>query len=225
MEVLFLVTSVVKPKDGYTSVFSTEERRHQTIHTINTIKNKVPNAVIVVLEASHRPKTLVKFDGVIMFYIDHDLIDSAYSKSISEAKILKTFLNSDYYQELTNKSNIMVFKISGRYFLDDNFDLRNFNPLKINCRIVDTKNDPNNTHYDCMNKFTINPDICAVTTLFSFPSDMTDFFLTRLQYVIDIIPQVGSDIEHHIFKNVSDLHNIDLLGISGTQTAGRFVAY
>ena len=224
MDVLFLVTSLVKPNDGYCSVFTMEERFQQTKNTINSIKNKVPNAVIVVLEASHT--SLVMFNDVFMFYIDHCLIDNPFSKSIGEAKILQIFLNSDCYKNLTKTSNFLVFKISGRYFLDDNFDIRNFHRHEINCRILDTKNDPNDTHYDVMDKITKNPDICTVTTLFSFPSEMTEFFLTRLQYVIDIIPRGGKDIEHRIFEgHVHNLHNIDLIGISGTQTTGRFVTY
>jgi hypothetical protein len=222
MDVLFLVTSLVKPKDAYNSVFSTEERFQQTIHTINTIKNKVPHALIVVLEASHGPKTLVMFNDVFMFYIDHDLIDNPYSKSMGEAKILQIFLTSDCYKNLTKTSNYMVFKISGRYFLDDNFDMEKFHPDKINCRIIDTKNDPNDIHDD---NIQTKPDICTVTSLFSFPSKITEVLLKRLEYVIDTIPRVGSDINHHIFKHVPNLYNIDLIGIAGTQTTGRFVKY
>lgn len=221
MGVLFLVTSLVKPKDGYNSVFSTEERFQQTIHTINTIRKKVPDALIVVLEASHGPKTLVMFDDVFMFYIDHALIENPYSKSIGEAKILQIFLNSECYKNLTKTSDYMVFKISGRYFLDDNFDIGKFHPYKINSRAVNTKNDPNHGHMNT------NPDMCTVTSLFSFPSEMTDFFLERLQHVIDVIPRVGSDIEHHLFHSVASdiIHNMDIIGISGIQTTGSFVKY
>ena len=217
MGILFLVTSIVKQKDCEKD--QTEERFQQTIHTIQTIKKKVPDAIIVVLEASHGCKTLVMFADVFMFYIDHELIDNPNSQ---EATILQIFLNSDCYKNLTHTTNYMVFKISGRYFLNDHFDFAKFHPYKINCRIIDAKNDPNDTHYDVGHKMTAAPDICAVTYLFSFPSEMTDFILKRLQFVLDCSEK------HHIFKHVSDdiIHNTDVIGISGTQSAtGRFVAY
>ena len=47
---LFMITSLVNVNPGYVSVFTTEQRYLQTSNTIQSIRNKVPNAKIVVLE-------------------------------------------------------------------------------------------------------------------------------------------------------------------------------
>jgi hypothetical protein len=50
---LFLVTSAIKPLD---SVFFTDEQRmHQTIDTLISIRKKVPKSIIILAEASFNP--------------------------------------------------------------------------------------------------------------------------------------------------------------------------
>ena len=220
---LFMITSLINVNPGYCSVFTSEERYEQTLNTIQSIRNKVPNAKIVVLEASFGDKKII-FDDVIMYYVDNSQI--CYHKSIGEATILKNFLNSTVYKSLIRDENYIVCKISGRYYLDDNFNIQNFDNNKINCRLIDTQNDPNNKDYD-INKIIINPDICGVTSLFGFPSTMTEYINERLQYVIEHISYFGNDIEHILFKNISmdKINNIPIIGISGFITSGIFLSY
>jgi len=221
--VLFIITSLVKVKDNYVSAFTADERYKQTLNTIHSIRSRMPYARIVVVEASHS-NTPIVFEGVIMYYVDNATLGD--SKSIGEATILKTFISSSLYESLTCERNHLIFKISGRYFLDHNFDITKFNETKINCRLIDTKNDPNDSHYN-PNYISPNPDICSVTSLFAFPSNMTEYFRGRMQFVIDRIHRDGSDIEHHIFRNVPDemINNIGFIGISGFITSGRFLTY
>jgi hypothetical protein len=50
---LFLVTSAIKPLD---SVFFTDEQRmHQTIDTLISIRKKMPKSIIILAEASFNP--------------------------------------------------------------------------------------------------------------------------------------------------------------------------
>lgn len=221
--ILFIITSLVKVKDDYVSAFTADERYKQTLNTIHSIRSRLPYAHIVVVEASHSNIPVV-FEGVIMYYVDNSILGD--SKSIGEAIILQTFLSSSLYKTLTYERNHLIFKISGRYFLDENFDITKFDENKINCRLIDTKNDPNDNHYNRYN-INCNPDICSVTSLFAFPSNMTEYFHGRMQFVIDSILRVGSDIEHHIFRNVSNemINQIGLIGISGFITSGRFLTY
>jgi hypothetical protein len=197
----------------------------QTSNTIQSIRNKVPNAKIVVLEASFGNNIKFIFDDVIMYYIDNNEI--CYHKSIGEAIILKKFLHSDIYKSLIENDNYMVCKISGRYYLDDNFNINNFDNNKINCHLVEnTHNDPNTTHYD-INNIIVYSKPCSVTSLFGFPANMTEYMIESLQYVIENITYFGSDIEHFLFKNVpiDKINNINIIGISGNITSGPFLSY
>ena len=138
-KVLFVITSLVRPKDGYGSAFSTKERFEQTIETIRTIRNRLPHALIVVCEASFGEKTLIVFDDVFMFYINHDKIDCEEDYATkSESRMLQIFLQSNSYKSLIGSSesssdSYMVCKISGRYCLAHNFSIANFHPTKISC--------------------------------------------------------------------------------------------
>jgi hypothetical protein len=198
--VLFIVTSLVRLKNADTSVFSAEERFQQTIATIHSIRNKLPQALIVVLEASFGAKTLVVFNDVFMYYIDHALIDHS-SKSVAEAMILQVFLTSRCYENLSRSKKYMVCKISGRYGLDLNFDITNLHPNKINYKGIET-------------------------VFFAFPSDVstTDFILKRLKNVI-------KENNNLFFKKAPDpvyndmLNQLDVMGVSGFNSGGRFLRY
>jgi hypothetical protein len=118
MNDVFLVTSVVRPKEVESS-YNCEERFEKTAYTIQTIKKKYPCAQIIVLEASFGEKTLVMFNDVYMFYIDHTGEDD----DSNEANILPTFLASSCYKNLIRTADFKVYIISGRHGDDDVVDL------------------------------------------------------------------------------------------------------
>lgn len=163
MDLLFLITSVVRQKNPHLSIFTPEERFDQTIHTIQTIKQKLPLAQIVVLEASYGEKTLVVFKNVFMFYIDHTGEDDY----INEAKMLPTFLVSSCYRNLIHNTDYMVCKLSGRYYLDDDFDLERFSIDKIN----------------------VSADISSI--FHTFPSQKNAIVTSYLNKVVDIMGVSG----------------------------------
>jgi hypothetical protein len=192
--VLFIVTSLVRLKNTDNSVFTAEERFQQTISTIKTIRDKSPQALIVVLEASFGTKTLVVFNDVFMFYIDHDLIDHS-SKKVAEARILQIFLNSRCYENLSRNQKYLVCKISGRYGLDPEFDITKLHPDKINYKGIET-------------------------AFFAFPSDVsvTDFILKRLEHVIKGDNRLFQP--DPVFYN-DVLNLLDVIGVSGFKSNGR----
>lgn len=109
---LFIVTSVVRTRDA---PHNPEERFDRTVCTIQTLKKKHPLAQIIVLEASYGEKTLVVFNNVFMFYIDHTGEDD----EINEAKMLPTFLASSCYQNLIRTADYNVCTIDGQFSIDD----------------------------------------------------------------------------------------------------------
>lgn len=123
----FIITSVIYSKQGtiqYNSprtVFTPEQRAEQTIETIRSIRAKVPGAKVILVESGMReklPLDLEKHADQYIYVGDKKLVrwgcDSQY-KSLGEILMLVFALNkftvrADFY-----------FKISGRYYLDDQF--------------------------------------------------------------------------------------------------------
>lgn len=130
----FLITSVIYSQEnkkvtygGARSIFSPEERAEQTARTIATIRQKVPQAKIVLIEGGLRsdlPAGLTEMADQYLYLGDKKLVrwacDSTF-KSLGEASMLLCAFkylkrDADFY-----------FKISGRYFLNDEFNLNDWN--------------------------------------------------------------------------------------------------
>ena len=126
----FIITSVIYPKPGKQiqynaprSVFSPEDRAKQTQQTIDSIRSRVPGAKIILVESGLQKALPFDVDKKADQYIyvgDNKLVrwscDSK-QKSLGEIMMLyfamkKFEFSADFY-----------FKISGRYFLNEEFDL------------------------------------------------------------------------------------------------------
>jgi hypothetical protein len=129
----FIITSVIYFKNkplSYSnsrSIYSPQERINQTILTINSIKKKIPEAKIIFLEGGLSSKIsndlISKIDRYIYMgniKIVRWLIDSKF-KSCGEA-IMLLLIKFDIL-----KDSEFILKISGRYFLNDNFNIEIWN--------------------------------------------------------------------------------------------------
>lgn len=136
---LFIVTSAIIPfKEG--SINSKEERYLQTLKTIESIREKVPNSYVLMVETSEyklsedqRKVFLDKCDDFLELYFD-DTLKQIYSnlyenpkkfdfgKSLLESRGMMAAFSyitqNDKFKDVTR-----IFKISGRYYLNDNFDI------------------------------------------------------------------------------------------------------
>lgn len=126
----FIITSVIYAKTGTIqynsprSVFSPEDRARQTLETIASIRQKVPGAKIILVESGLRQELPCDLANQVDQYIYvgakrlvRAACDSPY-KSLGEIMMLlcsvKRFaFKADFY-----------FKISGRYYLDEEFDIK-----------------------------------------------------------------------------------------------------
>jgi len=219
--ILFVITSIVKLENPKSSIYNPIERYNQTSNTISSIKSKLPGAKIVVVEAS---KTIndrkFYFEGVDMFYVKND--DVYKCKSSGECILLKIFLQSDFFKQYSDVN--LLFKISGRYYLNDNFNINNFDSTKINARKIDTKNDPNEKNYNPNVLYSTNPDFCHVTSLFCFPFLKTRTICECLDNYLK--SGEGKDVEHILFKYCTDVNNVTELGLSGYLAPnGVFINY
>jgi hypothetical protein len=133
---LVMITSVIhtaKEDLSYAkrSVYTHAERLEQTYKSIRTAKEKVPNAVVVLVEGSEiteEETTAILAAGVDYIHrVDKSkrrIIDSPH-KSIAEITLMLDFFKSDYMQTRTT-TFVTLSKLSGRYFLNDKFDFSKF---------------------------------------------------------------------------------------------------
>lgn len=226
---LFLVTSLINLY--HDTIYSVEERLTQTIKTINSIYEHCPNATAVILEASnykYNNQQFEQYNNLYIYYVTTNVIGQ--HKSVGECLIIKEFLHSYFYSLLVNNNKInIIFKLSGRYWLNENFKLTNFNIMKHNFKNVTPFTDENG--YDNPHNMT---EMYCITSLFSFVPNRFDEIVDSLNYVIENVRRYfcirpGSDIEHFIYNYFHDKKSynpIDKLGVSGfVSPTGKFLNY
>jgi hypothetical protein len=191
---LFIITSMI---NCTLSIYTPGERYSQTLKTIESIKKYIPDSEIVVIENSKE----IVFNNVLMFYTENNYIH----KSIGESNIILSFLKSNLYKSMDTD---IVFKISGRYYLNENFKLSKFDSF-------------------CTRMLN---ESCGVSCLFSFPKNKTEYMIDNLLYTIESINKnaIGeitkNDIEHYLFK--THFVDIGILGISGNLApTGELINY
>jgi len=209
---IVLITSIIDTKNtplSYTktrSVFSKEERYIQTKKTIESLR-KIPNKKIILIECSQLKEEEKEFFMhntnyfINLFELNDDNIKNRInspSKSLGEGTM--TIYALDYlFKNNINFKNL--YKISGRYWLNDKFDYSKFN------------NDLINVQYE--EKFT-------ATVLYKLP-----YFISKLWYSFLLnsmdrflncegYEQIFSSLINQIEKdNKSLLINTVPLGLSG----------
>ncbi len=135
MNNLVLITSVIKTPNiplsyGVRSIYTSEQRFEQTIKTINSVKEKIPNSKIFIVECSELNEEqndfLIKNSDFFLNLYDNDEIrKNIYSISKSLGEGTMTHFALDYIiQNNINYDNLI--KISGRYWLSETFDYNNF---------------------------------------------------------------------------------------------------
>lgn len=128
----FLVTSGIYLKaakkvsyGGARSVFTPEERAEQTLRTIESIRQRAPGARVILIEGGlyeDLPGNLAQKADKYIYLGNKKIVRRAFdstSKSLGETVILlyaaKYLVDYDFY-----------FKISGRYFLTEDFDINSW---------------------------------------------------------------------------------------------------
>lgn len=137
MKNLVIVTSVINISQNplsYTnvrSIYSPNERFEQTIKTIESIRDKIPNSYILFIESSeinndmeNKIKEIVDHYTIVMNDDSLSKINGLYKGAGESTQI--------YYgiKEINLEDYDNIFKISGRYWLNDNFNYSNFENSK-----------------------------------------------------------------------------------------------
>jgi hypothetical protein len=117
---LVIIPSVIK--NAILSPYLSEtERLEQTRISIETVKDKIPNAYVVIIEGGEL--TTFINSKLIGFGADEVCYTSVagLGKSEGELTLLCSYLKSENFEKIKHKCNSLS-KMSGRYFLTDEFD-------------------------------------------------------------------------------------------------------
>ena len=133
---LVLITSIIKTPNvrlSYTpvrSAFTYDERFEQTKYTIQTIREKIPNSKILVVECSELNNEEQEYfvnnsDYFLNLYDNENAKNNIYSisKSLGEGTMT---INAIEYIKNNNIKFDNFFKISGRYWLSEHCNYENF---------------------------------------------------------------------------------------------------
>lgn len=210
MNNLVLITSVICTTNNplsyinNRSVYSHDERFEQTKLTIKTVKEKIPNSKIFIVECSNLNEEMAKYlvencDYFLNLYNNANVRNntSHISKSLGEGTMTLCALqyiidNNIYFENL--------IKISGRYWLSEKFNYNNFNNNNIVIKYIENNSD---------NVF---------TALYKLPKFTSVNFITFLKSNFnDMINCIGYEI---LFANFIKTENnpikiLDPIGLDG----------
>ena len=221
----FIVTSAVNSKFG---VYSPEERTEQTIATLKNINERVPNAKIVVMECGGTPPT----DDQLKLLVQH----SDYLLNFSKDPDVQAIYVSDNWDLVKNSTEIMCFaralrecaergvfanvdrvhKMSGRYVLNNDFDLSVYEQYADKIVIGPKHKSQFPIHLTGI-------ELQYMARLWSWPialnERVTKVYDDSLVYIGERVAQGGyADIEHVLYKFLPEelVQEIPMLGVEGS---------
>jgi len=220
----FVVTSAVNSKFG---IYSSEERLAQTVITLQNIRFCVPDAKIIVMECAGTPLTPEQSDTLEQ---NCDLL-----LDFSRDPDVLAIYQSDNWDVVKNSTEIMCFaralrmcqddgdfagldrihKMSGRYVLNDDFDLGVYE--KYSDRIVIGPKNKSQFPYQVT-----GIELQYMARLWSWPAEKTErviqVYNDSLAYIGQRVSQGGyADIEHVLYKFLPTelVQELPVLGVEG----------
>lgn len=224
MKHLFIVSSAVNTKFGE---FDSNQRLLQTYRTLKSVYDRVPDARVAVIESSGIPlddDTIQSLHNVV-----HCLIDM--SKNPTVNKIYNSTPNWDIvknvceilcfslsFQMLEDNGQLegidRIHKISGRYTLNDNFDLSLYEKYSDKIILTGKREAPFSKKIDIPYQYT--------SRLWSWPielhSEIKTFYTDAMVELRERIPSGRYvDIEHLLYKLLPSEHiqEVPEVGVEG----------
>ncbi len=217
---IFLITSIITPCENplsyyfLRSVFTPEQRYIQTLKSINSIRNYYPDAVIYWIEGSFVEESFEKeIKQKVEYYLNvyeenKDELNSEF-KGLGERILILKGLEYIFEQQKEKDFSFNLYKLSGRYYLNNEFDVNQF------------KSSGKST-------FKMWEDHKSFTSIFyKIVSKDILFFYQILSEGYDFLSR-GKSMEECLYKgffiNTFDhIHNVDKCNVSGyLSTEGYF---
>lgn len=224
-ESLFLVSSALTTRHG---VYHRLTRINQTKDTLASIKKHCPAADVVIIDGGQRD--LEEYEKKSLF---NDILEFRSFASDSNVKqiqkvdaqdivknMIEIYMFKTYYEYMLandwHKKYKRIFKLSGRYVLDDRFEY--------------------NKHLECENGISIlkpkpsqfpaeitgNANLQYMSRLWSFDASLLSYITDSYTNMFnDMKSRVESggyiDIEHLLYKHLDDklITRFDVIGVSG----------
>lgn len=231
-KISFAITSAINTKFG---IYTADQRLQQTIDTMKSIREKVPTAQIIILESGNRAISAEQFSSLSKYanYIidftneedvkqihttinNHDVVKNT-TEMLCFIKFLKIAVDNKLFDGIER-----IFKMSGRYQLNDNFDINFYND-KSRKIVVKEK---------LKSQFPLATTLIEhqyMTRLWSFDtsmvSDIIDKYTDMLQYSVDRLNNNGyADIEHCLYKflDSNTVVEVQTIGVSGNIAPNGF---
>lgn len=208
---LVIITSVIntinKPL-SYTntrSVFTVEQRFNQTITSIESVRKKIKNSYIVLVEGSQIDE---KYETILKKNVDHyynvsdnieikNNIDSP-SKLRGEVSLIFSYLSSNFFDKSLFKT---ISKLSGRYYIADIFiDMEEY--MKHNDIL----------YYSCN-------DIAMSTVFYSLNINHFDDYYNSLYHIYKNLNfyenQSIENVLYSLWLKNKNFNNIGVIGVCG----------
>jgi len=209
MDNLILVTSIINTPNiplsysNIRSVFSRQDRFKQTKKTIQSVKEKLPNNKIMIVECSdfnEEENTYLKdnCDYILNLWNKKELHSAIFGKSKSLGEGTMTIEALKYIEEFNLEYNYL-YKICGRYWLNNNFKIDNIN----NNVFKKINNDENNI-------FTALYKVDKKTA-----HELLDFLINNIENMKNCI---GYEVLMSQFIKNIDKTLLDIIGLSGFVT-------
>lgn len=238
---IFIVGTAVEPfmKENY-SKYDTQTRFDQTIETIESIRNKAPNSYICLAETSYKEisieyrnklKDLTDYylelwdsEGCTTFYklcVDQPR-SSVYIKSLLETYGMITIMNAMIANQMFTDAR-RIFKLTGRYVLNDNFNIDDYKSAILDNYIIgkiyDYKLDSDSIKKTSPEQYVYKYKGMIETCFWSFGKYQFGAVFKALNESFDYLQEViryttGSDIEHALY------HYLDRNSIISVPTLG-----
>ena len=232
---LFLISSCLHTRHG---IFSAETRLDQTLKTLESIKSRIPDARILLIECSaensvteEESQKLEPFiEGLLNYYPDNQ-VQEIYkmagtnwdvAKNFTELVVFGKALDFIIRQQPHLLNDISrVFKMSGRYLLNDDFDLsKHLDPVMEEKYVFATRK---TSQFPAAVTGGMTQQLS--TRLWSWPTNKTALVFFRYNIMIEtfignLAQQRYVDIEHlafHYFSGpyLSELSSIGVEGLLG----------
>lgn len=218
---LFIVTSALNTGIG---IITPEDRFKQTIDTLVNLRQKVPDAIVMLADGSPFPvkeeykREISKYANINAYFGENGPVkEFASSHRKSEAEIAMMFqaimelkTNLDLARIMTNVKRI--FKYSARSELTNDFDITKYDGLF--GKYVFKKAIP--SWMDETRKKSIT-DHLYITRFYSLCPSLIDNYLNTLQPILNNVMQHGIDTEHSHYMCIDKRYVVEFetLGVEG----------